>query len=44
MRYAFCISHPSIDKLLSAAIVTAIITLSLETPDDYVMGEGDAVM
>ena len=44
VRYAFCISHPSIDKPLSAAIFRAILTLSLETTDEYVMDEGDAVM
>ena len=44
MRYAFCISHPSVDKPLSAVIFRAILKLSLETTDEYVMDEGDTVM
>ena len=44
VRYAFYISHPRIDKQFSAAIVRAIMMLSLETTDEYVMDEGDAVI
>ena len=44
VRYAFCISHPSVDKPLSAAIDREILTLSLETTHEYVMDEGNAVM
>ena len=42
--YSFCISHPSVDNPLSAAIVRLILTLSLETTDEYVMDEGNTVM
>ena len=44
VKYAFCISHPSVDKPLGAAIVREIQMLSLETADEYVMDEGDTVM
>ena len=44
VRYAFCISHPIVDKPLSAAIVRAIMTISLETTDEYIMDEGNVIM
>ena len=42
--YAFCILHASVDKPFSAAIFRSILMVSLETTDEYVMDEGDAVV
>jgi len=44
VKYAFCMSRDSMLSPLSAAIVKAILTLSLDTTDEYVKDEGDSVI